>query len=662
MKILNINSLYNINPIKTFTKSTANVSSPIMPAVKLRGNLNCDVVSFGAKKYDAASILNPTNHCAYCGCKVYDDKQIESIAKEILSNKAGRLEGKVKSVLEKLSGAKNSQEIEVAKKLENEDEIEFFRKFLAFSNDKSFLTGEEIFKQIYDYDTDEALRILKKNMHPLLSTIDHVSPQNENNENQNSDINLVEACYCCNHDLKKGTSFYEFFKMYPSIKNNMPAEKFSYAQSQMSDEDKKSFFSELSVSNMLKFADRLIFQQKDAANYYSTANFRLNDCKHQIEGLISHLEEAISQKENDINGLQSKYDELCKNDEFTAILKRIKLQADLDEVKANLDNLYKERTKIREEIKSLEDSLKNMSKTGSSKKSRKAKKKEKLRQETLPLSPKDIEEINDKINSLNNDLEDKKTQISQNEEKSLQLQVELESLNNKFATLDMLETRKKYFYSIINKYIQLEKIKRDLPLKEDDLAKLTKDESECSEELKTLPSEKFDIKNYSEDEQEIYNKYLDILNVIKAVGYKADSNSVKGLIRSYAKIQAEIELQKLINQPVVIAYKQSLRSKELENQKFKIQEQKKHLQNEIERIKIQIKSLENETAIMPKKQADDEYNKICGQIRTINELSANVRTPQIIDGIKAEIELTRKYIENLNGKYSKIEDVLSSET
>ena len=107
---------------------------------------------------------------------------------------------------------------------------------------------------------------------------------------------------------------------------------------------------------------------------------------------------------------------------------------------------------------------------------------------------------------------------------------------------------------------------------------------------------------------------------------------------------------------------QSLKRKEAENKSYKIKEQKRHLQNEIERIKTQIKSLENETAIMSKKQANDEYNKVCEQIKTINELSANVRIPQIIEGIKAEIDLTRKYINNLNEKYSKIEDVLSSET
>ena len=194
------------------------------------------------------------------------------------------------------------------------------------------------------------------------------------------------------------------------------------------------------------------------------------------------------------------------------------------------------------------------------------------------------------------------------------------------------------------------------------MVKLTEDERLCSEELNLLPPEKFDIKNYSEDEQQIFNKYLDILNVIKAVGDKTDNNSVKGLIRCYAKIQAEIELEKLVNQPVVIAYMQSLKRKETENKNYKIQEQKKHLQNEIERIKNQIKSLENETAIMSKKQANDEYNKVCGQIRTINELSVNIKIPQIIEGIKAEIDLTRKYINNLNEKYSKIEDVLSSET
>ncbi|MCD7879574.1 MAG: hypothetical protein LUG16_06560, partial [Candidatus Gastranaerophilales bacterium] len=55
-----------------------------------------DIVSFSAKNYSKEDIINPTNHCAYCGCKVYDNSQIESLANEILISKYDRNEGKIK--------------------------------------------------------------------------------------------------------------------------------------------------------------------------------------------------------------------------------------------------------------------------------------------------------------------------------------------------------------------------------------------------------------------------------------------------------------------------------------------------------------------------------------------------------------------------------------
>ncbi|MCD7740125.1 MAG: hypothetical protein LUH11_02105, partial [Candidatus Gastranaerophilales bacterium] len=202
---MNIQSVSNIyNPFK-YKPSNNKVSTKS----DNKSNLTCDIVSFSSKKYDSNSILNPTNHCGYCGCKVYSEQQLDSIAKKMLSSKSGRLEGDIKSVLEKLEGAKHSQEIETAKKMENKEEIEFFRKFLDISSKKSYLKGDAIFKKIYALDEEDAISLLTKNMHPLLKTIDHISPQNEEMDNMNSDINLVEACYCCNHNLKKGSSFSE---------------------------------------------------------------------------------------------------------------------------------------------------------------------------------------------------------------------------------------------------------------------------------------------------------------------------------------------------------------------------------------------------------------------------------------------------------------------
>ena len=76
-------------------------------------------------------------------------------------------------------------------------------------------------REVDGIENEEAFKLLKENMKPLMLTIDHVSPQNLDEENNNVDSNLVEACYCCNHDLKKGVTFPEFYAMFPSIKENI---------------------------------------------------------------------------------------------------------------------------------------------------------------------------------------------------------------------------------------------------------------------------------------------------------------------------------------------------------------------------------------------------------------------------------------------------------
>ena len=76
MKIQNITNIYN--PFKTSRNENSIQGRVYNPFnTKLVG----DVVTFRAKAYNAESVENPTNHCAYCGCKVYTEQQIDSLAK-----------------------------------------------------------------------------------------------------------------------------------------------------------------------------------------------------------------------------------------------------------------------------------------------------------------------------------------------------------------------------------------------------------------------------------------------------------------------------------------------------------------------------------------------------------------------------------------------------
>ena len=141
MKIVSINSFYKPTLYNRQLSETNNI-------YKFQNNLMADVVSFRAKNYGIESIVNPTGHCAYCGCKVYNEQQIDSLAKGMLGSKSHRLQGNIRSVLEKLDSAVRSEELTFAKKVENEDEITFFKRFLRISAEKSHLSGSEIFKEV----------------------------------------------------------------------------------------------------------------------------------------------------------------------------------------------------------------------------------------------------------------------------------------------------------------------------------------------------------------------------------------------------------------------------------------------------------------------------------------------------------------------------------
>ena len=134
MRIFSVNNIYKFN--QSLIGRTNQQTNPIRTSYVANTG---DVVSFTAKKYSYESIVNPTNHCAYCGVKVYDDQQIDSLAKEMLASKHDKLKGKVKSVLEKLEIAKYSQELTLAKRVQNEEDVNYFNHLLDLTAKKPYM-------------------------------------------------------------------------------------------------------------------------------------------------------------------------------------------------------------------------------------------------------------------------------------------------------------------------------------------------------------------------------------------------------------------------------------------------------------------------------------------------------------------------------------------
>jgi len=147
-----------INPIgniRVFNPFLAVNNSKKAEQFKYKYNIGQDTVSFSSKRYDTDSVKTPTMHCAYCGTKVYNDQQIDSLAKEMLTLKSERLEGKIKSVLEKMSEAKYSPDLALAKRIENDDRIKFFNKFLEDAQSRAYL-------KVRQYLNNYIIKMMKK--------------------------------------------------------------------------------------------------------------------------------------------------------------------------------------------------------------------------------------------------------------------------------------------------------------------------------------------------------------------------------------------------------------------------------------------------------------------------------------------------------------------
>ena len=447
-----------------------------------------DIISFSAKKYDIDSIINPTNHCAYCGCKVYSEAQIEALAKSMLSSKSHRLQGDIKSVLEKLESAFRSEELTFAKKIENHDEIDFFKKFLKFAEDKSFLKGDAIFQQIYHLELDDAFEVLKRNMRPLTRTVDHVSPQNLEEENNNSDINLVEACYCCNHDLKKGMSFPEFYAMFPSIKENMPPEKFQYAHSNLMSSSASSILNRMSATNLLKYVQRLFGQREETVSRLGSIDFRIVEANSSVLSSIQNCKDEIDSKQIEISELQRKLDVLSSDDEYQSLITRIKKINQLEQIKATIQSLRERRNNISSALNDLRNP---------------PKKSKKISKNPMTEEEKEekIQEYKATIAALNSDIE---TQ----EERKDNIELELMELNERFPTLEMIQSLKNKIDGIIAAHIKLENEKLNFDQLNAALSSCRQKIIELEAEITKYPNAEFNPDLYSEEEAD-RNRQLD---------------------------------------------------------------------------------------------------------------------------------------------------------
>ncbi len=594
-----------------------------------------DIISFRAKKYDIDSIISPTNHCAYCGCKVYSEAQIEALAKSMLSSKSHRLQGDIKSVLEKLESAFRSEELTFAKKIENHDEIDFFRKFLKFAEDKSFLKGEAIFEQIYHLESDDAFEVLKRNMRPLTRTVDHVSPQNLEEENNNSDINLVEACYCCNHDLKKGMSFPEFYAMFPSIKENMPPEKFQYAHSNLMSSSASSILNRMSATNLLKYVQRLFGQREETVSRLGSIDFRIVEANSSVLSSIQNCKDEIDSKQIEISELQRKLDVLSSDDEYQSLITRIKKINQLEQIKATIQSLRERRNNISSALNDLRNP---------------PKKSKKISKNPMTEEEKEekIQEYKATIAALNSDIE---TQ----EERKDNIELELMELNERFPTLEMIQSLKNKIDGIIAAHIKLENEKLNFDQLNAALSSCRQKIIELEAEITKYPNAEFNPDLYSEEEQAKYQRYISLVESLKYIEAHSSGNGIKSIINLAAKKTIDSEIAELTLSDIVLAANNSAKRKELKSEIDSLKKQEADIEKQ---INISQNSMQNFAKIIGGQKLEDLQKRsleLAADIRRLNDKQSYLRLPDIIASLKAEVILLQSTIKDLGAKQKEIE-------
>ncbi len=638
MKIQCVSNLYN--PFRQrFVFDKAETYSPMNHKNE---NSFGDIVTFRAKKYDIDSIINPTNHCAYCGCKVYSEAQIESLAKSMLSSKSHRLQGDIKSVLEKLESAVRSEELTFAKKIENREEIEFFRKLQKIAEDKSFLKGDAIFQQVYNMEPEEALELLKRNMRPLTRTVDHVSPQNLEEENNNADINLVEACYCCNHDLKKGMSFPEFYAMFPSIKENMPPDKFHYAHSNLMSSSASSILSRMSATNLLKYVQRLFGQREETVSRLGSIDFRILEANSSVSTSIQNCKDEILSKQAEIETLQTKLDSVSSDEEYQALIKRIQKVNQRDQLINAIQTLRDRRSNISSALNDLRNPPK------------KAKKNPKVQMTDAEKEEK-IQAYKASIATLNQDIE---LQESRKDD----LELEIMELDENFPTLEMLQVSKNKVDAIISAHLKIAAEKATLEQLNSSLLSCQQGIFNLEAEILQYSENDFDPSLFSEEEQTLYQRYLALVEAAKYIDAHSAGNGLKAIINIAAKNSIDAEISELLQSNIVIAANDALKRKELQGEIDSLKKQESELKKQISAAEKNIENYLKVTAGKTLEDAQIESQSLTAHIRRINDKQAYLKLPSVISALKAEIILLQSTIKDLEVKQLDIEKLRETQS
>lgn len=583
MKLTNLLEFYtNKTQNKTINKRefyNPFANNYALPKLK---TLQADVVSFKAKNYDSSSIKSSTNHCAYCGSKVYTQRQLEVLTAELMQQKSNSLQGKIRSIVEKLGGKSDNALIQKKREV-NSENLLFFEKFSNLVAENPSKSGEEILTEFLKMDKAEIPPFLLTQISPLLKTIDHVVPQRQEVDNDNEELNLVESCFTCNSKIKNGSSFRSFYFTYPTIKDTMPKEKFEFASLGILEHSPDVIVSKMNTEELVRVIDGLFDQRSTIRTALFAIEEKIKNCTNSIKATIDKIKGERETKQIEKRELQDQAKTYEEDEEFRIIQKRRDLTNSVREIKGKIEELSASSTRQTRNIQTWRNRLSEMENKQASKP--KANKKGK---QAVQYSPEEKAELEKKISDAEATIRSNANERGKLNELLEKKEAELNQLNMQHPDIDSLKAEKTRLEGLINSHSQIKTIKQRMDELNAQISNLEQQKS-ANEQAQAEVKEKMpNLSSATEEEKAQYQQYIELTSALKEAeeSLEAKDKTTK-LIASIAKPQLEAQIALLEENPFVINHHLT---EELEN----LTTANESIQNSLRNAKKQLSQYESQ--------------------------------------------------------------------
>ena len=478
--------------------------------LKMRPQLSCDTVSFSGKDYSKSQIEHPTNHCAYCGEKVYSEQKLLSKAKTIANHNKKFLEGDIRSILQNIGQIGNDSHL--AKREENSKEIKFFNELNTLSRKYPRILAKDLVNQYLNPDKKDPVDVIFDNMHPMLSTIDHVDPQREKSDNMNNQMNLVEACYTCNHDIKNGLPFDEFLALYPTIAYFMPEDKLDFANVNGTKTLSRTIES---TEDITELQTRL----KSLESKRATAQSQVDCLTRDIQECLGDMDTAIQMQLREKNGKEQELENFQKEVQDMRLDPEFQIISEKKQLSDRLSSLKKTKQQTTTSISRINAALKKEDKKNSTVEKLK-RKKQRQREEV---------DNDEKKERLGQKLEAAQAALVHTNEEIEQVSKRLQTLRAKLPDIEDLREQKQGLEEKIKEYEQYRAATKELQAVQNiTMPNLT--QRKAALEQRKTEIEQSQSLEMSDEEKEKYKKYKETLKQLDLIKSKERDKELKEIL------------------------------------------------------------------------------------------------------------------------------------